>query len=266
MSTRTKVLLLNACVSVIILGIGYNLGGRLGLFAGLILAIAFIAFFFLQGENASTQFYNAEKIAGQDPWQLLPLIQNVALAEKMTIPDVYIFSHPGIHCFSYWPLISAPRICFSDSALDQLDAEELRLLIIHQILLLKKTDSPRFLFVQRMAQSIVALARMLDHLIPFKLIYPHKVVLFERLFSFFAEGAIDLVYNERLYIKLDLLTAQRTQNREALGDLIWRINGLNQTQPIQLLSCSKHLFFVNPRLRQGKFRKRIQKLVGYYPV
>ncbi len=266
MTTRTKVLTIASLLSILALSLGYQLGDRFGLFVGLILALSFLGFFFLQGDDHILEFYYARPLSGQDPWKFLELVDTIAKAEKLATPDIYIFEHPHFSVFSYWPFLSQARICFSTGALEKLKDDDLRHLVIHQILFLKNTNSARFQFTYRFCRSIVSLGRALDFAIPAKLWRRKQALFFERGFGFFAELLMDLVYNEKIYQEADQLTAQRTQAREIMGELLWRLKGVNETLPLQLQPCTRQLFFLDPVISQNRFRKRVQKLVGYFPI
>lgn len=266
MTTRTKVLIIASVISILVLSIGYQIGDRLGLFIGLVLALGFLGFFFLQGDENIIEFYKARSLAGQDPWQLISLVETIAHAEKFPTPDIFLFEHSHFSLFSYWPLLSKPRLCFSTGALEKLSPDEIKHLVIHQILFLKNTNSTRFQFTQRLCRSLVTMGRTLDYLIPTKAFNNKQVLLFERIFGFLAESIMDFIYSEGLYQELDLLTTQRTQSRELLGELLWRIKGINETLPLPLQPCSRYLFFLDPQVSSKRFKKRVQKLVGYYPV
>ncbi|RZJ24374.1 MAG: heat-shock protein, partial [Flavobacterium sp.] len=72
----------------------------------------------------------------------------------------------------------------------------------------------------------------------------------------------------------DLQAAELLHDRFRLAEVLWKLEGLAQTQPMKAPPCSSHLFIVNPEgYNQRLFLKshpsiqvRLQKLMGYYPI
>lgn len=266
MKTQTKVLLTSSLLCLLALTLGYQWGDRLGLFLGLVGSLAFLGFFFLQGDESVLSFYRAHALSGQDPWKIVELVEAISKAERFRTPEVFVFEHPHLSLFSYWPLAGAPRICISTGCLEKLSADEHRLLIIHQILFLKSTNTNRHQFLHRLCRSIVQLGRALDYLNPLKIRRPLEIFFFERFLGGWADAILKFVFHSKLYENVDMMTSERTQERDLLGELLWRMKNLNETQPLPLFPCTRHLFFLDPRIKTSQIRKRITKLVGYYPI
>ena len=78
----------------------------------------------------------------------------------------------------------------------------------------------------------------------------------------------------RFIFENDLQAAELIHDRFRLAEVLWRLEGLAQTQPLHPPPCSSHLFIVNPEgYRQKLLFKshpsievRLQKLMGYYPI
>ncbi len=77
------------------------------------------------------------------------------------------------------------------------------------------------------------------------------------------------------FLENDQHAAALLGNREQLGQVLWKLEGLSQTTPLKVPLCSEHLFIVNPDglNRHDSFLKahptlksRIKKLMGYYPI
>ena len=266
MKTQTKVLLTSSLLCLLALTLGYQWGDRLGLFLGLLCSLIFIGFFFLQGDESVLSFYQASLMSGQDPWKFTDLVEEVSRSENFETPQIFVFDHPHLSIFSYWPLIGPPRICISSGGLTDLSPLEKRLLVTHQILFLKTTNSNRYQFSQRLCQSLVHLGRFLDHWTRLTGHRPRQIGFFERWIGRTADALLKLVFRSYLYEKIDSMTCERNQDKDLLGSLLWRAKNSNQTRPLPLIPCTRHLFFLDPSINPQKIKKRITKLVGYYPI
>jgi hypothetical protein len=257
---------MSSLLCLLALTFGYQWGDRFGLFLGLVGSLTFLGFFFLQGDEDVLAFYKATRLYGQDPWQLLDVVQSVSQSENVRAPDIYVFDHPHLSMFSYWSLLGDSRICISSGCLKSLSLPEYKLLVTHQILFLKSTNSLRFQFCQRLFRSFVHLGRCLDHLNPFQRIRTQQIFSLERFFGLGADALLKLVYRPHLYEKIDSLTCERIQDKDNFGEILWRARNLNKTLPLQLSPGTRHLFFLDPLITPENIKKRITKLIGYYPI
>jgi heat shock protein HtpX len=83
------------------------------------------------------------------------------------------------------------------------------------------------------------------------------------------------VVTSKTYFENDRIAADLLSNRRRLGEILWRLEGIAQTQPLLVPPCTSHLFIVNPEGNSQKnlflkshphIRNRLLELVRAYPI
>jgi Zn-dependent protease with chaperone function len=78
-----------------------------------------------------------------------------------------------------------------------------------------------------------------------------------------------------LYSSADQLAAQLIGDPKVLAQVIWKLEAYSQTLPFRSPASAAHLFMVSPLnlrkwerffIAQPKPHRRIQAILGYYPV
>lgn len=272
--TKVWIFILGLCLSFLI--IGYNWGGRLGLFLGLILSLGINVLIFFYGENHILNLLSVRQLEGQDAWGLQQLIRD--LSSKLKIKrdfNLYIINTPAAVAFSLSIAWRRPCICLSEGLLKRFSPEELKAVVAHQIIHIKKLDTFGFGVTSILANTLVGMGQFLDQLWPPNFFLDKKQQPFLTLFSPFGWLIIRSVVHKKTYLKNDLLAAELIGDRRRLAEVLWKLEGLAQTQPLMIPPCTSHLFIVNPEGFEQKnlflkshpsIKKRLLNLLGYYPI
>ena len=276
LSNSTKVWIFILLSSLGLLMLGYNLGERLGLFVGFLLAIALNFFVFFYGESQILVSLRAKELKGQDPWNLQPAIQKFADAVGIPYPSVYLIPTKLETAFCVGHSWRKGTMAISMGLLEKFNPEDIEAVVAYQICQLKKMDSFRYGVANTIANALVGLGRLLDLVWPpnYFLLTNHRQRPFLRILSPLAWTLIKLGSSRKVYFQNDLHAAELLHDRFRLAEVLWKLEGLAQTQPMKAPPCSSHLFIVNPEgYNQRLFLKshpsiqvRLQKLMGYYPI
>lgn len=271
-----KVWFFLAVIAFVHLFIGFKLGGRPGLFIGLLMAMTLNALIFYYGESQLLEKFKTKKLEGQDAWGLLDLAQKYSKLAGTPPPTIRLIISKNVFAFSLGHTWTRASICISQGMLEKLTAEEIEAVVAHQVCHIRRLDTFAFGVASALANSLVGLAYVLDQTWPinwFRKEGYHKP--FMAIISPLAWLLIRFAVSDRNYYENDDLAASLLPQRKILATALWKIESYCQTQPLDVAPCTNHLFIVNPDgLRQQnwfylshpKIENRIRRLIGSYPI
>ncbi len=268
-NNNTKVWIFILTSSLALLIAGYQIGERLGLLIGFGLALLLNFFVFFYGESRVLAKLNAQRIKGQDAWGLIDKVERLSRELRMPVPAVYITPHASANAFCVGHSWKKGSLGFTAGLLQKLDDAELEAVVAHQLCHIRRLDTFAFGVSSTLANSVVGLGQFLDNLLPYNLQF------FMPLLSPVGWFIIKCVVVEKSFFENDLMASELLEDRHRLGEVLWRMEGLAQTQPLEIPPCTSHLFMVNPEgfKQKNLFLKshpaievRLQKLMGYYPI
>jgi heat shock protein HtpX len=275
-SNSTKVWIFIVAACLVFLVTGYHFGGRLGLLLGLIFAVVINILIFFYGENHILKLLAVRRVRGQDPWGLQPVIKEFSsrLGLKKDF-NLYVIDAGAAVAFSFSIAWRKPCICISEGLLKRFSKEEIQAVIAHQICHVQRLDTFGFGVTSVLANTLVGLGQFLDQLWPPNFFLDKKQQPFLTLFSPLGWMIIRGVVHKSTYLENDRLAAELIGDRKKLAEVLWKLEGLAQTQPLAIPPCTSHLFIVNPEGFEQKnlflrshppIEKRLLNLLGYYPI
>lgn len=273
-STKVWVFIIGICLFLLILG--YRLGDRTGLLIGLSFAVILNLLIFFFGEAHILNLLRVRLSEGQDPWGLQPLIEDYSyrLGLKRQ-PRLYILESPSAVAFCMGIAWRKPCICVSEGLLKRFSENDLRAVIAHQIGHIRRMETFGFGVTSILANTLVGVGQLLDQFWPPNFFLNKKQKIFLTLLSPLGWLIIRLVVRTKTYYENDALAAELVGDRRRLAEVLWRMEGLAETQPLRIPPCTSHLFMVNPEGAEQKnlflkfhpsMETRLLKLVGYYPI
>lgn len=275
-NNSTKVWIFVLGTSFFLLILGYNLGSRVGLLLGFLAALVLNALVFFYGESHLLAVMQAERLSGQDPWDLIGQVKRKSEELGLPAPAIYLTPHASVSAFCVGHSWKRGSICFTRGLLQVLTPAELDAVVAHQLCHIRRLDTFSFGVSSTLANAIVGLGQVLDSFWPTNFLRQKKQhLIFSSLLSPFGWLIIKLVAGQKAFFENDLMASQLIQDRQRLGQVLWRLEGLAQTEPLRVPPCTSHLFIVNPEgFRQKNFflkshpsiERRLKKLLGYYPV
>jgi heat shock protein HtpX len=239
------------------------------LLIGFLLALLLNFMVFFYGESRVLKKLNAVKLSGQDSWGLLDIVKKLSKELGVATPHVYLIPQDSANAFAVGHSWRRGSLGFTEGLAQKFEPEELEAVIAHQLCHIRRLDTFSYGVSSTLANSFVGLGQILDSLLPYKLKF------FMPLFSPIGWLIIKLVVDEKSFFENDLMASQLLDDRNRLGEALWRLEGIAQTKPLEIPPCTSHLFIVNPEgLKQRNiFLKshpnielRLQKLLGYYPI
>lgn len=269
MNNNTKVWILILSTSLALLVAGYELGERLGLLIGFFTALTLNFFVLFYGETRVLTKLQAQPIKGQDAWSLIDKVERMSQELQIQTPAIYLTPHKSANAFCVGQSWRSGALGFTAGLLQKLNDEELEAVIAHQLCHIRRLDTFAYGVSSTVANSIVGLGQFLDSL------FPYKLQFFMPILSPVGWFIIKMAAGEKAVYENDSMAAKLLQSRSQLGEVLWRLEGLSETLPLEVPPCTSHLFMVNPEgLKQKnlflrshpKIEVRLKKLMGYYPI
>ncbi|RYZ79419.1 MAG: hypothetical protein EOP06_27230, partial [Proteobacteria bacterium] len=143
-SNSTKVWTFILISSLVLLMIGYEIGERLGLLIGFLIAVGLNFFVFFYGESQILKSLQAEEVRGQDPWGLGPMTDNLCNLSGTSPPRIFVFPSSHQTAFCLTQLWKRGCLVLSSGLLQKFSKEDLEAVIAYQIATLGRMDT--FLF------------------------------------------------------------------------------------------------------------------------
>ncbi len=250
--------------------------GRSGLLAGFLISVVFNGLVIWTGNSFLLKKLKAREVKGQDPWNLNERVEHWAKEVFITAPKVFLIESKSAVAFSNGSPWGQSAICVSTGLLEKLTPAEVEAVLVHQVCHILRMDTLSFGASSILANSMVALAEVLDLIWPFRRIprfAKHRP--FHFLISPLAWLLIRLNIRESTFFENDDLASQILPDRKALASALWKLESLSQARPLAIPDCSSHLFVVNPRgirehnwfyMTHPRMSTRIKRMVGYEPL
>ena len=268
-NNNTKVWIFILLSSFALLVIGYQWGERLGLLIGFLLAVILNFFVFFYGETRILSQLKAQRMKGQDAWGLNEVVRKFSEELKMPAPAIYVTPHRSANAFCVGHSWKRSAVVFTSGLLNKFSPEEIEAVVAHQLCHVRRLDTFSFSASSALANAVMGVGQILDSLLP------SKLQLFAPILSPFGWLIIKLVVDEKSVFANDQLASELLQSRARIGEVLWRMEGLAQSLPLDAPPCTSHLFMVNPESfnQRNLFLKshpaievRIKRLMGYYPI
>ncbi len=273
-ANSTKVWIFILVSSLMLLMLGYDVGERLGLFVGFLCAVSLNFFVLFYGDSQILTSLTAKQIQGQDPWGLSEILQKYSNHLGLNPPDLYLVATETETAFCVNHLWRKGAIAITTGLVKNFCKEDLEAVIASQLCSLKKLDTFAISIASTLANALVGFGKLLDYFWPPNYFLLQKQKPFLKIFAPLGWGLVKITNGRKRFFENDLQAAELIHDRFRLAEILWRLEGSAQTQPLRPPPCSSHLFIVNPEgYRQKRlFRShpsievRLQKLMGYYPI
>lgn len=259
--------------SFLILWFGYYFFERLGLFLGLLVSIALNLSFFVFGKSPLVYFFQAQHYKGQDPWGLNSMIADISRQLEMPAPQLFVFESPSANAFTSGIPWQGRLIGLSSSLIKKFSQEEKKAILVYLLVQIRFSENFWVGFSTMVTNTLVGIATTIDKYWPPNFFFEKRSKPLLSVVAPLGWFIIRWARPPRRYVYVDLLASEILQDRKTLSRVLWRLEGLALTSPLQVPPCSGHLFIVDPDSSSSFFLKshpsmkyRLEKLMGYYPI
>ncbi|MGW0227896.1 M48 family metalloprotease [Actinopolymorpha singaporensis] len=125
--------MLVAVLSGLALVLGRSLGGRAGLAAGLLVALAMNAAAFYRCDRMALRSMRAYPVSEAEHPELCRLVRELAITMRLPIPAVYVSPTKTPNAFTTGRNPRRSAVCVTEGLLDLLDPRELRAVLGHEL-------------------------------------------------------------------------------------------------------------------------------------
>lgn len=225
-----------------VLFVGYQWGGRAGLFAALLISIGWMALIAGSDEAHWLDHFKVKRLKGQDPWGILNKVELGAHRLHVEPPAVYLVDSRSAFLLSLTLGLTRDALLISRPVLKHFTPAEMEALLLSELASLWLRKRFRYRWFHLMSLSIVHLAESAEALIP----WGRRTEIFRRLFLPLAQFNLKIFLWNRFENERDRLTLSIIPDRRPLGSALWKLKSLAQVYPLKPPAGSQHLFLVNP--------------------
>lgn len=220
-------------------------------------------------------------LEGRDPYLILSITQRISKELQLKAPNILICNTPKYISYSFGVFPQNMYLAISESLVLSLTPAETECLIIHECLKIKSSSSLKSSFVSALGYMISFLSEKIDLILFFQILKASnkRTRITEKLFAPFI-ALIGFVYAPIFYQhKIDQLTievlTQLKRDPKVYAQLLWKIDALMNTRPLDLRLGDSYLFTQNPFtnhllskyfLWNSSTKSRIRRLIGHYPI
>lgn len=265
-----------ATIFLAIICSSYWAWGRPGLLWGFILSLAVHWLTFFYADQRLLGLFHAERLEGQDPWNILSRLKTLSQKARIPMPQVYMTYHETMNAYSVARNHKNSAIVLSRALTAHLSEDELTAVLAHEVARIKHLDTVNLSVTSALMSAIL----FFSFLLPQGKAENSKVL--RALYAFFAHLTAPLALlvrrltvSSRLYYAIDARAVELTQDSMAYAHMLWKLQSYASTKKVLIPPSTAHLFIVNPLTSRGWGRyfqaqppleQRVRRLIGYYPI
>jgi len=264
-----KVWIFLAALALSIVFTGHYFGGRQGVLLGVILTALFLYSLFFLGKNLTDNAFKSKILLGTDPWGALEIVKKLSVKARIPQPKLKLVPWDFPTILVSGSSQAAATIYVTEGLLLKLNKYELEAVIAQQMARIKRQDIfISFVFSVLVSCLLKVTANGKQSRNPIK-----KILLF--FLAPIGSLVIKISIRSRSYIDADALAIQWLEQPKDLATALLKLESYSQTGPINIPFSMANMFIVSPLTDKGWGRyfniqppasKRIEKIVGYFPI
>jgi len=248
-----KTALLLVILTVLLVSIGYFVGGRGGLTIALIMALVMNMVTYWFSDKIVLAMYRAKEIKESDNPRLYRIVRQIAQTSNMPMPKVYIVPNPSPNAFATGRNPQHAAVAATDGILGLLDDDELMAVMAHEMGHVRNRDTLIGAIAATIAGAISYIAYM-AHWIPFfggsgddddrggNIV----VMLLIAILGPIAAALIQMAISRQREFGADKTAAEISHKPLALASALRKLHSMSHRVPLHANPASAHMFIVNP--------------------
>jgi heat shock protein HtpX len=259
---------------------GHTAGGRQGLLFALIVVLGINCFIYFYEDQRILNYFEGKIVEGQDPYGIQEIVKRLSIQARIPIPKIVMIENNCPQSLAVGRGLSHGTLLLTSGVFDKLSRSEIETLIAYQLATLRSLNTLAFTVGSFLVSSCLLVTEILDQVVRTLLVEKKKensilTQFFTRLLSPLVGCVLRLSVLKSFYYSADELTVQITGEPEKLAHVLWKLHFFSKTIPLNAPVHSAHMFIVNPLTdtpwnryfhAQPDTAKRIERLVGYYPI
>lgn len=150
--------LLIAGITALFLGVGFMIGGEVGMLIALVIAIGMNGFAYWNSDKMVLKMYGAREVTRSDTPEFVDLVADLAYGAELPMPRVYIIDNPQPNAFATGRNPENSAVAATTGLLKLLSREELAGVMAHELAHIKNHDTLIMTVTATIAGAISMLA------------------------------------------------------------------------------------------------------------
>ncbi|MEL6372469.1 MAG: zinc metalloprotease HtpX [Pseudomonadota bacterium] len=256
-----RTMLLLALLTGIFAGLGYLIGGTVGMLIAFAIAVAMNIFSFWNSDKMVLKMYGAEEVDARSAPAYYKMVEDLARFAQMPMPRVYIMHSAQPNAFATGRSPEHAAVCASTGLLDMMTHEEVAAVMAHELAHIKNRDT----LTMTIAATIGGAISMLAQWMQFSMLFGGNRenggspigwigAIAAMLLAPFAAMLVQMAISRSREYEADKLGALICQNPLWLASALEKIQGAAHQIPnedAEAAPATAHLFIINPLTGQG---------------
>jgi heat shock protein HtpX len=247
---RTAILL--AALTALFMGIGFLIGGQMGMIVALFIAAAMNLFAYWNSDKMVLSMYGAREMDERSAPELYALVRQLATAAGLPMPRVYVMENPQPNAFATGRNPEHAAVAVTTGLMQTVDKEELAGALAHELGHIKNHDTLLMTITATIAGAVSMLAN-------FGFFFGGRGnnngnigfigTLLLVILGPLAAGLVQMAISRTREYEADRLGAEISKRPLRLASALQKIAGAAEhipNPPAERNPASAHLFIVNP--------------------
>jgi heat shock protein HtpX len=256
-----KVTFLLALLTVIFVGMGALVGGKVGMVIAFLIAVAMNVFSYWNSDSLVLRMHDAQEVDANTAPEFYRLVQGLAQRAGLPMPRVYIMHSPQPNAFATGRSPTHAAVCASTGLLEALEQEEIAGVMAHELAHVKNRDT----LIMTVAATIAGAISMLANFLQFSMLFGGSRsdsgrgigiigTLVAVIVAPLAAMLVQMAISRSREYGADRAGAQICGNPLWLASALEKIQSFAQRVPMESaeeMPASAHLFIINPLTGRG---------------
>ncbi len=155
---QVRTFMLMAAMTALFIGIGYLLGGKVGIVIAFVIAAGMNLFAYWNSDKMVLRMYGAKRVDEQSAPQLVRMVGQLARNADLPMPAVYVIENPQPNAFATGRNPHNAAVAATTGLLRQLSSEEVAGVMAHELAHIKNRDTLTMTITATLAGAISMLA------------------------------------------------------------------------------------------------------------
>ena len=280
MGNVTKAWTFLAVSSLTLIVLGHTFGGREGLMIALVFVLSVNSYIYFYEDRRVLSLFPGQMLQGQDPYGVSEIARRLSVKARIANPKVVILSESAPQAAVVGRSFTHGTLILTEGLIRKFTPDELEAVIAYQMASIRTLNTLAFAVGSFLATTGLLVTGALDMFLRFLIVErknnrTYVSQLFTRTASPFISFILRLSVRSSFYLTADRLAASLIRDPRNLATALWKLDSYATTTPMPAPLSAAHVFIVSPLTlnrwtrqyaTQPQTARRIQRLIGYYPV